>query len=169
MPLFTRKKRVAASDAVDPLASVAVTVEGVADLPVMDNHVGGKCDPFVTLTLGETTLRTKWKARTLSASWHQRFELMLLAPTAELVVEVWDRDSVVNRVATATFAASNERVGSITLPISVIADLDGGEQTHALVPCGMRSPASDDPTAHRTSCGGRRRRLHTFRWLLSGR
>ena len=69
MPMFSKKKRVAATNAVDALASVAVTVEGVADLPVMDNHVGGKCDPFVTLTLGETTLRTKPKHRTLSASW----------------------------------------------------------------------------------------------------
>lgn len=70
--------------------------------------------------------------------------------------QVWDADTVLNKVATATASgATNERVGSIAIPLSVVIDLHGDETTYQLLTCDER-PSDAPPECHirATNVGG---------------
>jgi len=79
-------------------------VQGGRGMPRLDNGLftwlrgGGKCDPYLKLSMGGETVQTQVCKRTLTPVWNETLSLKLPERSAgsdvELVVEAYDHDLV---------------------------------------------------------------------------
>ena len=75
--------------------TVTVTVVEAKHLPKMDKHT--KCDPFVTMLLGNTTKRTRVVKKTYRPNWEETFVFSYNETSerpTDILFEVWDWDRV---------------------------------------------------------------------------
>lgn len=73
------------------IGKLTIVVKEARNLPRMD--LGGKCNPYVRLSLENQEQKTKVKKKTLNPKWDQSFEYFITDKKNQLEVEVmdWDR------------------------------------------------------------------------------
>ncbi|KAA0148152.1 hypothetical protein FNF31_07464 [Cafeteria roenbergensis] len=97
----------------------------VAGLPAMDRN--GKADPYLKLSAGRDSFRTKTKKATLEASWDEQFYFGkkgrkgAILSEDTLRVEVWDDDTIFD-----------ESVGVVSVPLADIRNPAAPTKTVAL-------------------------------------
>jgi len=90
-----------------------INVRIIAAKDLMAADINGLSDPYVELTLGKSTSKSKTVTKTLNPTWDDTFEMSVSDPTdAVLKVEVYDKDSVFSK---------DELLGFINIPLSQLS------------------------------------------------
>jgi len=89
-------------------------------VPPMD--LNGHADPYVVVTFGAKSMKTSIKKFTLSPKWNDRFRILVHKDEAayDLEFTLWDWD----------YASKDDRIGSCTLPLTVITAKGPAQEAH---------------------------------------